>query len=126
MTLKSYLGVMFFLTVVAWGIFFFVAGLVDPTATNWLGFLLFYLTLFISLTGAAALFGSIIRFSLQRKELVFNSVKTSFRQSFLFALFIVLGLFLKAQNLFTWFNLTLLIVLFSIAELFLISYKPRH
>jgi len=126
MTLKSYLGVMFFLTAVAWGIFFFVAGLVDPTATNWLGFLLFYLTLFISLTGAAALFGSIIRFSLQRKELVFNSVKTSFRQSFLFALFIVLGLFLKAQNLFTWFNLTLLIVLFSIAELFLISYKPRH
>ena len=126
MTLKSYLGVMFFLTIVSWAIFFFVANSVNPILTNWLGFLLFYLTLFISLTGTTALVGSVIRFIFQKKELVFNSVKTAFRQSFLFALFIILGLILEAHKLFTGLNLLLLIILFAIAELFLISYKPHH
>ena len=46
MTLKNYLLVMGVLTVFCWGIFLFVANLVDPTSTNWLGFVLFYLSLF--------------------------------------------------------------------------------
>jgi len=45
MTLKKYLWVMAALTAFCWAIFLFVAGLVDPTATNWLGFLLLLITL---------------------------------------------------------------------------------
>ncbi len=126
MTLKSYLAVMGILTLVCWGIFFFVAGLIDPTATNWLGFVLFYLTLFLALSGTAALIGFLIRYFAKRQEMTFNLVKLSFRQSFVFSLFLIFLLFLKSQNLFNWLNLLLLIVVFSILELFLISYKKNR
>jgi hypothetical protein len=126
MTLSKYLAVMSVLTVICWGIFYFVASLVDPTATNWLGFSLFYLALFISLVGTASLVGFIVRFSLLRKELAFNLVKVAFRQSFLFSLFIIIVLILKTQQLFNWLNLSLLIIIFAILELFFISYKKSR
>lgn len=126
MTLKKYLWVMSALTAVCWGLFLFVAGLVDPTATNWLGFLLFYLAFFASLSGTIALIGFLFRFVIIKKELAFNSVKVAFRQSFLFSLFIILLLVLKAADLFNWLNLLLLVIVFSILELFLISYKKSR
>lgn len=126
MTLKNYLWVMSVLTAVCWGIFIFVASLVDPTATNWLGFLLFYAALFVSLSGAIALIGFIIRFVALKKELVFNSVKVAFRQSFLFSLFIVLLLLLKSFYLLNLLNLFLLVIIFTILELFLVSYKKSR
>lgn len=114
------------LTLVCWGIFFFVANLVDPEATTWFGYGLFYLSLFLSLSGTAALIGFIFRFVALKKELAFNLVKVAFRQSFLFSLFIVLLLILKSQHLFNWLNLFLLVVVFAIFELFLISYKKSR
>jgi hypothetical protein len=114
------------LTVICWGIFFFVAGLVDPTATNWLGFLLFYLALLISLIGTTALIGFFVRFVALRKELAFNLVRVAFRQSFLFSLFVVLLLFMRSQHLFNWLNLLLLVVIFTILELFLTSYQKNR
>jgi len=126
MTLKKYLWVMSALTVVCWGIFLFVSELVDPTVTNWLGFSLFYLAFFASLSGTIALIGFLFRFVIVKKELAFNSVKVAFRQAFLFSLFIILLLILKAAALFNWLNLFLLIIIFSILELFLISYKTSR
>lgn len=114
------------LTTICWGIFIFVTGLVDPTATNWLGFVLFYLALFLALSGTAALAGFIFRFVALKKELAFNLVKIAFRQSFLFALFIIFLLILKSQQLFNWLNLFLLIIIFGIFELFMISYKKSR
>ncbi len=126
MTLKSYLLVMSVLTGISWGIFIFVASLVDPTLTNWLGFLLFYLALFVALSGTIFLGGFVIRFIALKRELAFNLVKSAFRQSFLLALFIVFLLVLKAQDLFAWLNISLLVVIFAILELFLISYKKSR
>lgn len=126
MTLKKYLLVMLILTIICWGIFFFVASLVDPAATNWLGFLLFYLALLISLIGTTALIGFFIRFVALRKDLAFNLVRVAFRQSFLFSLFVVLLLFMKSQHLFNWLNLFLLVIIFTILELFLISYQKSR
>jgi Na+/serine symporter len=123
MTLKNYLFVMSVLTLVCWGIFIFVARSIDPTATNWLGFLLFYAALFVSLSGSASLIGFVVRLFTKRRELVFNLVKASFRQSFLFSLFLILALILKAQRLFSWFNLFLLIVIFVVLEFFLMRSK---
>lgn len=126
MTLKNYLFVMSVLTAVCWGIFLFVADLVDPTATNWLGFILFYLSLFLSLSGTSALIGFIFRFVALKKELAFNLVKIAFRQSFLFSIFIIFLLILKSQELFNWINLILLVIVFAILELFFINYKKSR
>lgn len=123
MTLRSYLLVMSVLTAVCWGIFFFVAGMIDPFTTNWLGFLLFYASLFLALSGLATLIGFVFRFVVLRKDLAFQVVKVAFRQSFLFSLFLISGLFLKSENLLNWLNIILLIVAFTILELFLSNYK---
>lgn len=126
MTLKNYLLVMSVLTAVCWGIFIFVASLVDPLTTNLIGFGLFYFSLFLALTGAGALIGFLVRVIARKKELTFNLVKLAFRQSFLFSLFIISLLILKAYHLFNWLNLALLLIIFTILELFLISYKKSR
>jgi hypothetical protein len=126
MTLKNYLWVMGVMTLLCWGIFVLMLNLIDPTATNWLGFMLFYVALFLALSGTAALLGFIIRFGALKRDLVFYAVSTAFRQSFLFALFIVISLFLLSNNLFTWLNIALLLIIFAILELFVSSYKKSR
>ncbi|MCF7860210.1 hypothetical protein K9M09_01145 [Patescibacteria group bacterium] len=126
MTLKNYLWVMGTMTLLCWGIFALMLNLIDPTATNWLGFMLFYVALFLALSGTAALLGFIIRFVALKRDLVFYAVSTAFRQSFLFALFIVIALFLLSNNLFTWLNVALLLIIFAILELFVASYKKSR
>ncbi len=126
MTLKNYLIVMGTMTAVCWFITVLMLNLIDPTTTNWLGFMLFYVSLFLSLSGTAALVGFIIRFVALRRELAFYAVSTAFRQSFLFALFIVIALFLLAASLFTWLNVALLLIIFAILELFVASYKKSR
>ena len=126
MTLKNYLLVMSVLTAICWGIFFFVAGMIDPFTTNWLGFVLFYSSLFLALSGLAALVGFLFRFVILKKDLAFQAVKVAFRQSFLFSLFLIAALFLKAGGLLNWLNTILLIIAFAILELFLTNYKKSR
>lgn len=123
MTLKNYLIVMSVLTIICWGALLLMLNLIDPSTTNWLGFSLFYLSLFLSLSGTTALIGFFVRFVALRRSLVFYAVATAFRQSFLFALFITSSLFLFSMDLFTWLNIGLLLVVFAILELFIASYK---
>jgi len=126
MTLKNYLIVMGLMTAVCWSIFAVMLNLIDPTSTNWLGFILFYVALFLSLTGTAALVGFVIRFVALQRELAFYAVSTAFRQSFLFALFIIISLNLLHFSLFTWLNVILLLMIFAILELFIASYKKSR
>lgn len=123
MTLKNYLIVMSVLTIMCWAIFALMLNVINPATTNYLGFGLFYFSLFLSLSGTAALVGFVFRFVALRKSLVFQSVRNAFRQSFLFALFIVISLFLLASDLFTWLNVILLLIIFIVLELFISSYK---
>jgi hypothetical protein len=122
MTLKKYLITMGVATLVCWAGWVYVIFLVDPFATNWVGFLLFYLSFFLALTGSAALLGFFIRFVILKHELAFRAVKEAFRQSFLFSFLIIASLFLLSRNLFTWVNLGLLIVGLTVLEFFLLSY----
>lgn len=122
MTLKNYLILMTLATILCWGSFVFIINIVDPEITNYIGFILFYLSLFLALIGTSAIIGFLIRFVLLKRELVFYAVKIAFRQSFLFALFLVSLLFLFSQNLITWFNLVLLLIIFTILEIVLANF----
>ena len=130
MTLRSYLVIMIIATLTCWSAWIFTLWTVNPDTTNWLGFSLFYLSLFLAISGTAAIFGFIIRFVTLKRELAFRAVKTAFRQSFIFAFLITASLFLLARGLFTWLNLFLLVIGLSVLEYFLISYKkpyaPHH
>jgi len=123
MTLRAYLIAMMLATVICWTVFAFIIFSINPFATNWIGFSLFYLSLFLSLVGTSALVGFLIRFVWLHKVLAFHSVSEAFRQSFLFSALIVIGLLLLSKNMFTWLNALLLAAGLSVLEFFLISYK---
>lgn len=126
MTLKKYLMLTALATAVCWTVFLFVSSVINPELTSWLGFLVFYLALFMAISGTASLIGFLIRFVALRHELAFYAVKVAYRQSFMFALFIVAILMLLAQGLFNWLNLFMLIAVFVITEMVMIhSQKNR-
>jgi hypothetical protein len=126
MTLKNYLTLMIIATLACWGAFTFIVNTVNPEITNWVGFALFYSSLFLAVSGLAAIVGFLIRFWLLKQKLAFYSVNSAFRQSFLFALLIISILLLLANELFTIFNVLLLIVIITLIEVFLISHRKKH
>jgi hypothetical protein len=126
MTLKNYLIFMSVMTAVSWGAFAFVAGLVDPSKTNWLGFTLFYLATFLALSGTFALLGFLFRFLFFKGEIAFRAVKLAFYQSFVLSSFAVILLILSARSLLTWFNFFLLAFLFVVLELFVGSKSKKN
>lgn len=121
MTLRFYLMLMTIFTLICWGGFIFVLETVNPETTNWVGFFLFYSSLFLSLSGTASLFGFIARFLVLRRALAVYAVRVAFRQSFFFSFLAVAILFLLSRNLFTWLNLFFLVIGLSLLEFFLLS-----
>lgn len=126
MTLKKYLLIMSITTAVCWLIWAYVLWMINPVLTNWIGFVLFYSSLFLALIGTGAIFGFAVRFIALKKELAFRLVKESFRQSFLFALLIIISLILLSYSLFTWMNLILLIFGLSVLEFFMLSFSASR
>lgn len=125
MSLRLYLLIMSVMTALCAVMFGYILFTVDPETTNSVGFTLFYLTLFLLVSGATAIIGFIIRFIIFRHDLVINTVKIAFRQSFFFAGFIVAVLFLLSKNLLSWLNLAILIIGLSALEFFLLSYSRQ-
>jgi len=103
-------------------VFGYIMWTVNPETTNSVGFFLFYLSLFLLIIGATAIIGFVVRFIIFRHELIINTVKVAFRQSFFFAAFSVAVLFLLSRNLLSWLNLSILIIGLSALEFFLLSY----
>ncbi len=126
MTLKKYLMVIAIATAICWTVFLFIASVVNPELTSWLGFFLFYLALFMAISGTASLIGFLVRFVALRHELVFYAVKVAYRQSFMFAFFIIITLILLSQNLFTWLNLLMLVAVFVILEMVMIHLQKNR
>lgn len=125
MTLKNYLIFMSVTTGICWGAFAFVAGLVDPLKTNWLGFLLFYFSIFLALAGTFALVGFVFRFIIFKGEVAFRAVKLAFYQSFVFSSFVVVLLLLASRDLLTWLNFCLLALIFLVLEFFVASHSKK-
>lgn len=126
MSLKAYLSLMIFATILCVAGLVTVLAIVNPLTTNWLGAVLFYVSLFLTSLGLGAILGFIIRFLILRKELAHRSVIVAFRQAFLFGLLITAVLWLKSMGLFSWLNVLLLIIGFSIIEFFLLSLTANH
>lgn len=122
MSLRLYLSIMSATTALCALVFGYILFTIDPETTNSIGFFLFYLSLFLLIIGATAIIGFVIRFIVFRHELAINTVKVAFRQSFFFAGFIVIALFLLSRNLLSWLNLSILIIGLSVLEFFLLSY----
>lgn len=125
MTLRQYLLWMGLGTAIAWGAFLLVINYLSPSTAGTIGFLFFYLALFLGISGTLTLLGFAWRYFRHREEVLFRHVSISFRQGVILALMVVGSMFLQANKLLTWWNLALLILGFTLVEYFYLTARRR-
>lgn len=99
MTLRQLIAFVFAATALLWAGWAWTLWTIDPEATNWIGFVLFYLILFLAFLGTISILGIIIRHKREPDALVYHIVSVSFRQSFLLTVFATALLILQGQRL---------------------------
>ena len=125
MTIKQYLMIMFICTVLCWGGFLMVLFFINPQSAGVLGFAMFYASLFFALLGTLALLSYLFRLIFNRFYTKQEKVQVSFRQAVFFSIVIVGSLFLQANNLMTWLNSILLVLLVTFLEFLILSLKKE-
>lgn len=123
MSLRQYLILTGIGVVTSWVAFSFVLIFINPETTNLFGFIFFYLSLFFALATTFGLVGFIIRSWRKNINPLSWQVKIAFRQGFFFAVIICAGLWMLANNLFSWLNIIILIITLTILEFLLINKK---
>lgn len=125
MNYKLFLLLILVGTVIAWVMWGAVIFNFDPFETGFLGFSVFYLTLFLGLSGLIFLFSIFIKAKLIKKQTPYQRLNVSLRHSIFFAVLFVFWAFLKSQGLLRWWNLLLLILILTTLEFFFISQKKN-
>ena len=99
---------------------------VDPFATNWLGFLIFYGILFLALIGSFTLFGVTIRKVRMANPLIFHVVLLSFRQAVVLSFFVILLLVLQSAKILKWWVMILLAAVVIAIEVFVLARERKN
>jgi len=126
MTIKQYLWLMTICTLVCWAGWLLVLFFINPETTSSLGFILFYLSLFFALVGSLAIISYLFRLLFRRIYSKSETVQISFRQAVFWGVAVVGALFLQAQGLMTWLNVLLLVMLITIIEFLIVSFKKEQ
>lgn len=121
MTLKSYLWGMRFSTILAlagWGL---VVYFTDPQKSGILGQVLFYLSLFLGLSGLFILMLTKIHRKPEGNEVQFVYLGMSFRQGTLLALLSTILLIFQSLKVLTWWDGLLAVAAIFLVELYFLS-----
>ena len=125
MNLKQLIITVLLATTICWGIWCLIVFQIDPADAGYLGFFLFYVSIFFSLLGTFFLITFAVRKITNKLAMEYRIVSMSFRQSFFFALTGVSVLFLQSKGLLTWWNILLLVLSLGILEFFFLSFKRQ-
>jgi len=118
MTLKQYIFLMFFGTLVASAAFVLILTSVSPSDAGVLMYILLYVTLFCATLGISTIVGLISRMLFLREaHSIPQKVEISFRQGVLFGCLVTAALILKGNDMLTWWNSLLLIGAVSSIEM---------
>ena len=123
MTFTQYLTVMLIGTCGAWAAWLITLFTIDPTQTSIIGFLFFYLTLFIAIVGTLAIIGSALRVLFKKPDVISRQVYVAFRHSILFSLLIIGALILVSFDVLRWWSIVLLIFVLTFVEIFFLTAK---
>ena len=99
---------------------------VDPTQADWLGFSLFYASLFLFLSGLLFFGGNFFRLKFLRKQLIQNRLSNSLRQALFFGALIIGWAILKTRGPASWWTILLLILVLTALEFFFVSYQKQN
>jgi len=125
MTLRQYLILMTFCTILSWAVWGTVVSLVDPDRGGFVGLLFFYAGLGLSLVGTNSIIGLFFRSRINRTELVSRLSAISFRQAVWFSLAIIFALVLQSYKLLTWWLMAILVLGLVVTEFLFLSLKRR-
>ena len=99
----------------------------NPDQISFIGFSVFYLSLFLSLTGTIFLVSDWFKSKIIKKQLLFFRLRNSVRHSILFTTLILGWLWLRSYQLLQWWSLVLFILMLVVAEFFFMSlYKKEN
>jgi len=127
MTFRTYLILMGLGTLISWGAWVLVLYTTNPFEAGASGFVLFYLTLGMSLIGTLTLLGMAYRvFFLRRHAVMMREVRISFRHAVFLSLVAVGALALSAQGWLKWWALLALFILMSLVEYFFLLREEAH
>jgi hypothetical protein len=128
MSFRVYLAIMAAATLLSWAAWVFVMFNTNPDESSAMGFVLFYVTLFMGVVGLLTLVGTGYRvFVLKRGEALFRDIRVSFRHAVLMGLIAVIALALTAHAQFRWWTIPALIVGVTIVEyLFLVREEGKR
>ena len=127
MNLKVFLTLIVLGTIISWSSFGLIIFYFNPEQTNFLGFGLFYLSLFLGLSGIIFLISDWLKAKIFKRQLLYYRLRNSIRHAVLFTILILAWVFLQSQDLLRWWNLLLLILILTTLEFFFMSYqKNKH
>lgn len=126
MNFKAFVILIVIGTVVSWfswgmSLFYF-----DPQQIGGLGFTMFYLSLFLALSGTIFLVIDWMKARVMSRQLIFFRLRTSVRHSIFFTILIVGWLFLRSQDLLQWWNLLIFLFVLTALEFFFISIQKQN
>lgn len=123
MTVRAYLIVMTFVSLVAWMTWVIVLHAIDPTQTQFLGFFIFYTTLGMALLSTLTFIGTLVRIWFKKDDIIFKQVIRSLRQAVLLTVLFLSSLILLSAGLFVWWAMIILIIIVVFIEGIFISYS---
>jgi len=125
MNLKQYISTMIVATILCWVSWWFVIQNIDPFVAGTLGFVFFYISLFLALLGTISLLiFTGYRLVGDSDIPLFRHVQKSFRQAMVITAFIVLFLFLQGNSYLTMWNAMILTAIFVLYVS--LSFSLRH
>lgn len=116
MNWRGYLLGIILATLVAWFCLGAILFSFEPTKDGLKILILFYLSLFIGVSGILTLIGFAIRRIRRREEVAFYQMNASFRQGLLLAIILVGSLILQSKGLLRWWSVGILVGVVGLVE----------
>ncbi len=126
MTVRMFLGGTLASLMLSWGIWALIVMWLDPLKAGPVGFVLFFLSLFLAVASTIALVGYGIRRLLSAGQLSAYSVRPALRQGIFVGMFLDLLLFLQLLRLMQWWIVLIIIVIFLSLELVFVGYDHNN
>ncbi len=122
MTLKQYLLIMTLATVLCWVSWFFVLFNVDPFRDTGIGFIFFYITLFLSVLGTVALITFLLSLLFLRQKLpMYKYVHKTFVLGFTTSCIVLALLYLQSKAVLNTWNIIIFFGILIFLSLFKLS-----
>ena len=126
MNFKAFVILIIFGTIVSWISWGMSLLYFDPTQIGGFGFTMFYLSLFLALSGTIFLVLDWLKARVMSRQLIFFRLRTSVRHATFFTILIVGWLFLRSQDLLQWWNLLIFLFVLTALEFFFISIQKQN